>query len=182
MEINYPYTIDNGHGEQLTFLGRIYKDGTEYLAVENCVAPKSGPPMHVHFRQNERITIKEGKIAAQIAGEKIKYYGPGDTVHFEKGIVHRFWNAGDDPLRCSGEIWPPDNIEYFLGEIYRSMREGSSNRPQIFDAAFLLNRYSSEFDMHEIPNFVKKVIFPITLFIGKLKGKHKKFAGAPAPK
>lgn len=44
-----------------------------------------------------------------------------------------------------------------------------------------MTRYKSEFDMPEIPTFVKKVIFPVTLFFGKLSGKHKKFEKAPEP-
>jgi hypothetical protein len=35
--------------------------------------------------------------------------------------------------------------------------------------------------MTEIPGFVKKVIFPITLFFGKLAGKHNKYVDAPEP-
>ena len=45
----------------------------------------------------------------------------------------------------------------------------------------MMPRYQTEFDMTEIPAFVKKVIFPIVLFVGKLAGKHKKFADAPPP-
>ena len=51
----------------------------------------------------------------------------------------------------------------------------------MFDAAFLLNRYKSEYAMTEIPAFVQKMIFPVVLFVGRLMGKHKKFAGAPLP-
>ena len=51
----------------------------------------------------------------------------------------------------------------------------------MFDAAWLLDRYRSEFDMLVIPTFVKKMVFPVVLFIGRLLGKFKKFEGAPAP-
>ncbi len=47
--------------------------------------------------------------------------------------------------------------------------------------AYLLNRYRSEFDMLDIPSIVKKVVFPVLLFIGKLLGKQRKFEGAPEP-
>jgi hypothetical protein len=51
----------------------------------------------------------------------------------------------------------------------------------MYDAAFLLDRYKSEFGMLEIPAFVQKTIFPVILFLGNLAGKNKKFAGAPPP-
>jgi hypothetical protein len=42
-------------------------------------------------------------------------------------------------------------------------------------------RYSGEYDMPELPAFVKKVIFPLTVFMGKLLGKYRHFRDAPAP-
>jgi hypothetical protein len=50
----------------------------------------------------------------------------------------------------------------------------------MFDAAYLLRRYSSEYDMTEIPKFVKKVVIPITYFAGRILGKYKHFKDAPS--
>lgn len=176
----YPHTIENGSGEELTFI-RIVKDPEgDYLDVENTVQPGSGPPMHVHFKQAECLTIVKGEMGVQLPGEEPKYYKEGDTALFEAGIPHKFWNSGKEPLICKGWIKPIDNIEYFLTEIFRSTKE-NGGRPSGFDGAYLMNRYKSEFDMVEIPGFVKKVIFPVTILLGKLAGKHKKFANAPDP-
>jgi hypothetical protein len=50
---DYPRTIDNGAGEQLTFLG-VRRDGRgEYGEARNIVSPGAGPPMHVHHLQDE---------------------------------------------------------------------------------------------------------------------------------
>lgn len=177
---SYPHKIENGGGEELTFL-RIIKDPDgDYLEVENTVKPGSGPPMHVHLKQAECLTIVQGKMGVQLQGEEPKFYKEGDTALFEAGIPHKFWNSGDVPLICKGWIKPIDNIEYFLTEIFKSTKE-NGGRPAAFDAAFLMTRYKSEFQMMEIPGFVQKVIFPITLFFAKLTGKHKKFANAPEP-
>lgn len=72
-------------------------------------------------------------------------------------------------------------MEYFLTEIYKSTKANGGKRPGSFDGAYLATRYKSEFDMAEIPGFVKKFIFPATVFFGKLSGKHRKFRGAPEP-
>lgn len=179
MEKVYPVTIENGHGERLTFLGRELRDGVEYVQVENHVSPGAGPPMHVHHQQHESLHILEGKMGVQIEGEEPYFLYKGDSATFHSGIAHRFWNAGDTQLRCSGEIWPPHNIEYFLSEIYRSSRQNRKGVPAPFDAAYLLRKYATEFDMLGIPTFVKKVIFPLVLFTGKLRGLDKKFKDAP---
>lgn len=181
MQYSYPHTIENGGGEQLTFLRRISSPEGDWLEVENLVQPESGPPMHVHFKQAESLSVVSGRMAVEQPGKDIQYFEPGQTGTFEAGVWHRFWNCGTEPLVCRGWVKPAHNLEYFLTEIYRSTKENGGKQPGQFDAAWLMTRYRSEFDMAAIPGFVKKVIFPMVLFFGKLSGKHKKFAGAPEP-
>ena len=181
MQYTYPHKIDNGHGETITFLRLVQEPDGDRLELENEVSPNTGPPMHVHYKQDEALTVLKGKIGSQVLGEDPQFFGPGDTVLFKAGVPHKFWNAGTEPLICSGWIKPADNIEYFLTEIYKSTAANKDPRPGAFDSAWLLKRYRSEFDMQEIPAFVRKVIFPLALFFGKLGGKNKKFADAPAP-
>lgn len=137
--------------------------------------------MHVHFKQEESITVVKGKHATQVHGQEPKYYEEGATVSFKAGEIRKFWNAGSEPLICKGYVKPAHNVEYFLTQIYASTKANGGTRPATFDAAYLLNRYKSEFDMTDVPSFVKNVIFPLTLFFGKLQGKHKKFKDAPEP-
>src|SRR6188472_2883152 len=89
--ITLPFTIENIAGEKLTFLRRVIKNGVEYLEVENEVQPNAGPPMHVHHRQDESITIVSGKIGYQRQGGEKQYAGPGETILFKAGEAHRFW-------------------------------------------------------------------------------------------
>ncbi len=173
-----PHTIQNKHGEKLIFLQIVHENGKEMLLVENEVAPGCGPVMHVHFKQDESLTVKEGKIGFQTLGGEEQFGGVGTTIEFKAGIYHRFWNAGDTILKCSGWISPANNIIYYLENIYRLMDEGNG-QPGGFDAAYLITKYKSEFDVSVIPTFVKKVIFPVIIFFGKLSGKHKKFNEAP---
>jgi hypothetical protein len=54
-------------------------------------------------------------------------------------------------------------------------------RPGMYDAAYLLGRYKTEFQMLEIPTFVQKLIFPAILSLGTNRRKKKKFIDAPDP-
>jgi quercetin dioxygenase-like cupin family protein len=177
--MEFPVTIESKHGEKLVFKRLVTEpDGRQWLDVENFVSPGAGPPMHVHFRQEESLTVVTGTIGYEVLGQQPKTAGIGETVTFKAGVAHRFWNAGDNTLHCTGYITPPDNIVYFLSEVYRAINIGGK-QPDTYSIAFLLTRYKSEYDMLVIPTFVKKVIFPITLFFGRLSGKHKRFANAP---
>lgn len=177
----YPHTIENGGGEKLTFLRLVEDSHGERLEVENYVAPGSGPPMHVHHFQEEALTVRKGKIGYQVLGEEAKYAEAGQTVTFTPGVAHKFWNAGEETLECEGYITPPDNIVYFLTEIYASTQANGGKQPNPFDAAFLAHRYRSEFEMKEIPGFVQAVLFPVFRAIGTLTGRYKKYQNAPEP-
>ena len=177
----YPHTIDNGAGERLTFVRKVPGRGGDRLEVENVVKPGAGPPMHIHHFQEEALTVTHGRIAYQRPGEAPAFAGPGDTVVFKPGEAHKFWNPGQDDLRCTGYIEPPDNIEYFLTEIYASTKRNGGRQPDPFDASFLATRYRSEFSMVEIPAAVQRFVFPVQLAIGRLLGKYRKYADAPEP-
>ncbi|TGE21720.1 cupin domain-containing protein [Hymenobacter aquaticus] len=177
----YPLTIDNGLGEQLTFLGVQPEPDGDRLLVENTVAPGLGPLMHTHWLQDESLTVVRGRLAYQVLGQPTQYAGPGDTVLFARGTPHRFWNAGPDPLHCHGWIKPAHTIVFFLSAIYQAQRKSGRLQPEAFDAAYLLTRYAREYDLPELPRLVRQVVIPTTYLAGKLLGKYRKFAGAPAP-
>ncbi len=181
MKYVYPHSIDNGGGEMITFVNFIPGPDGGMLEIENRVQPGSGPPMHVHHLQDEALTVIEGKIGAQVLGQPATFHGPGETVTFKRGVPHRFWNAGDTVLVCHGYATPANNLEYFLTEIYKSTKANGGKRPSVFDGAYLQFRYKSEFDLVEVPGLVKAFIFPLILFFGTLRGKHKKFLDAPEP-
>jgi quercetin dioxygenase-like cupin family protein len=177
----YPHTIDNGSGECLTFMRRVPGPRGDRLELENVIAPDGGPPMHVHHYQDEELTVVQGRIGYVRQGGAPRYAGPGETVVFRAGEVHRFWNAGDEPLRCTCSIEPADNIEYFLEQLYASQRRAGSTRPDQFDAAFLARRYRSEFALTEIPATVQRFVFPVMVAVGHLLGRYARYADAPQP-
>lgn len=177
----YPYTIDNGAGERLTFLRRVPGPSGDRLEVENVVKPGAGPVMHVHHHQEEALTVERGRIGYQRPGEPARFAGPGETVAFRAGEAHKFWSAGEEDLRCTGYIEPADNIEYFLRALFGSQERGGGARPDPFDAAFLAWRYRSEFGMPEIPAPVQRFVFPVLVAVGGLLGRYGKYADAPEP-
>lgn len=177
----YPRTIENGAGERLTFLRRVPGRAGERLEVRNVVSPGAGPPMHIHHFQEEALTVERGRIGIQRPGGPVQFAGAGETVIFAAGDPHRFWNAAESELVVTGYVEPPDNLEYFLTEVYDSTRRRGGKAPNPFEAAFLMHRYRGEFTLVEIPAAVRRFIFPLQVALGRLLGKYRRYADAPEP-
>lgn len=181
MEFTLPHTIDSGLGEKIIFKEIIKEPDGDRVIIEGHCDPKSGPTMHVHFKQDEAVTVVKGKMACKIFGQEPVYYSVGQTASFSKNTPHRFWNAGEDELVINGWVKPANSIIFFLTALYESQKKSGSGRPGAFDAAYLMTRYKHEYGLPEVPSFVKSVIMPITYFTGQMLGKYKKFEGAPEP-
>ena len=181
MNVKYPHIIENCIGEKLIFKEVQKEADGDRVLVENYVTPGSGPVMHTHWLQDESLTVVKGKLGYQMLGQPKKYASEGETVLFKKGTPHRFWNDGQEVLHCKGWLKPANTIVFFLSSIYAAQNKSGKAQPEQFDAAYLMKRYSSEYDLPEIPKFIKKTIIPITYRIGKLLGKYKHFKNAPEP-
>ena len=181
MTYSYPHTIENCIGEKLIFKSLEREPDGDRLIVENFVTPGSGPVMHTHHLQDEALTVQEGKLAYQVEGQPVQYASEGETVVFKRGTPHRFWNDGKEILHCTGWIKPANTIVFFLSSIYAAQNKSGSAQPDQFDGAYLMTRYSNEYDLPEVPKFVKKVIVPMTYYTGRLLGKYKHFKDAPKP-
>lgn len=181
MTIKYPHTIENCIGEKLTFQAVQKEREGDKVLVENYVTPGSGPVMHTHWLQDEALTVITGRLGYQVKGGPKQYANEGETVLFKRGTPHRFWNDGQEILHCKGWIQPANTIVFFLTSIYAAQNKSGTAKPEAFDAAYLMKRYSGEYDLPEIFGFVKKFIIPITYYVGALMGKYKHFNNAPAP-
>jgi quercetin dioxygenase-like cupin family protein len=178
---SFPETIDNGGSETLTFVRLVPTETGERLDVEVRARPHAGPPMHVHYLQEEAMTVTEGRMGYQILGQPERFAGPGESVVFPAGVAHRWWNAGAGDLTGTGWMTPPLNGRYFLTALFDSIKRSGGRRPGLLDVAFLLTRYRSEFGMLVIPPLVQRILFPVLFAIGKAVGAHRRFADAPEP-
>jgi quercetin dioxygenase-like cupin family protein len=181
MRRSYPYTVDNGYGELLTFTGLTQGPDGERLGTDGVAQPGAGPPMHVHYLQEEAARVVRGRLGHQVLGGEPQFSGPGELVVWPAGTPHKWWNAGTDELHMTGWCRPPGNAEFFLATLFTSTKENGGERPGLFDAAFLTTRYRTEFALIELPAVVRRVVIPIVYVVGSMLGKYRKFKDAPTP-
>ncbi len=60
------------------------------------IAPKSGPPLHLHRREDEFFFIVSGDFRFQL-GDRIVDAPAGAFVFVPRGVAHTFQNVGTEP-------------------------------------------------------------------------------------
>ena len=73
----YPYAIDNGHLEQVTFTGITHGVDGDRLVGEGCAQPGAAAPMHVHYLQDETFRVIAGPPGAPGDGSGAAGLRPG---------------------------------------------------------------------------------------------------------
>jgi len=88
--------LESGPGRDVVF--KLTGDDTngafDYFTVE--VAPKGGPPLHVHHNQEETIHVLKGRFRVRI-GEELFELDEGGFAHLPSATPHAFLNLTDEP-------------------------------------------------------------------------------------
>ena len=84
------------------------------------------PPMHVHPRQEERITVVSGSVRSRSGGVD-RVLLPGDTVVSPPGESHTLGPAGDGDVEMLAELRPALTYERFIERSFALDRAGYVN-------------------------------------------------------
>jgi len=99
--------------------------------MEALVPPGGGPPLHIHRNEDETFYVVEGECDFQLGDETITAV-TGDFVNIPRGSVHRFHNAGAEPVRMV-LTFTPANIEKFFEETLERALDPSQPPPDNLD-------------------------------------------------
>lgn len=86
------------------------------MSVTDSVSPAgSGPPRHIHHREDEAFVILTGSCEFWLAGETLRK-GAGETVFIPRGTEHTFRASAEGPSRHL-VILTPAGFEGFFAEM-----------------------------------------------------------------
>jgi len=109
-----------GSGPATWVVGDLYtikasgrETGGAFCLIEVIVPPQSGPPPHIHRREDEAFYIIEGLFTVSIDGQQLTA-GPGSWVRLAKGSLHYFKNVGTSTGRMLILATPAGLDEFFL--------------------------------------------------------------------
>jgi hypothetical protein len=157
-------------------------DGQTVLVIDGSLPPRSnGPPPHIHFHQREEGIVKAGTLGARLGKKKILVQAGGTAV-FPPGVVHSWWNAGDDLLKLSGRAVPAEDLDRFLQALFAVLNASPSGRPSIFYVAHVLWRHRHTQSVTLPPRIIQRIVFPLVLLVGRAMGKYRGdgWPGSPA--
>jgi len=83
--------------------------------VDSVSPPMSGPPRHIHHKEDETFVILTGEVELWIDG-RTSYAGPGQTAFIPRGTEHTFRAIGDKPCRHL-VILTPGGFEGFFADM-----------------------------------------------------------------
>ena len=156
--------------------------GQSVLNLEGSLPPRAdGPPLHVHFHEREQGIVKEGILGAQIGKQKTVVQAGGSIV-VPAGVIHSWWNAGDDTLVFNGQAIPAVDLDRYLQAIFAVLNASPSGRPSIFYLAHVAWRHRHTQAFAIPPRDVQRIVFPLIVFVGRILGKYRgdNWPGSPA--
>ncbi|MBD0276776.1 MAG: cupin domain-containing protein [Flavisolibacter sp.] len=118
-------------GDRVTFLKTAEETNGAYTLLEIDLVPKGGNALHYHRSFSETFTAVEGELGVQ-AGNEHKVLTPGASYTIAPMLVHRFYNAGDKPIRFQVELRPGHTgFENSMKIAYGLARDGLTDKKSV---------------------------------------------------
>jgi mannose-6-phosphate isomerase-like protein (cupin superfamily) len=165
--------LHNRHTGERLALRRIVRDGQLCLQLKGGLPPRQdGPPLHMHFQEDEIGTVIAGTLSAEVDGRVFEVQA-GGTAPLPKGTAHRWWNAGDEPLVFEGVTKPLIDLDVYLEAAFDVLNAGPANRPPMFYMAHLAWRHRKTQAVLFAPLWLQKVLVPVIVVVGTILGRYR---------
>jgi mannose-6-phosphate isomerase-like protein (cupin superfamily) len=130
------YVLRDAPGWTFKANGRDNQGRFDFLVVDHC-AYATGPPLHVHAKQEDTFFILDGVLTVQL-GEDVVELGPGDFGSAPPGVPHSFTNANaDQPVcRVANLMTPGIGFDQYIGQIDQLAASGDREALERFHTQF----------------------------------------------
>lgn len=153
MDENIGIFLKQGEGESWWVLGDLYtfkatgkQTNGNYTVIDQIIQPQSGPPPHIHQREDEAFYVLEGRFSF-LCGDYQSIFEAGSFVYIPKGTLHTFKNVGEQQGRLLVIITPAGLEEFFysVGTPAVDLTTPPAFDPAVIDKLMqLANRYQMD--------------------------------------
>lgn len=163
----------NRHTGEVLELRRLDRSGECVLELRGTLPPhREGPPLHIHHLEDEEGRVLAGTLSATLGGRRIDA-GPGQEIQLPRGIPHRWWNGGSEPLAFEGLVRPVVDLDRYLQAVFEVMNAGEPNRPPLFYLAHAALRHRRTQTVLVMPRPIQAVVFRVAVVLGTVLGKYR---------
>jgi mannose-6-phosphate isomerase-like protein (cupin superfamily) len=177
-----PLLLENRHTGERLALRRVRRGDEVWLELKGSLpAHREGPPMHVHFAEDEEGFVRSGRLSVVVEGRQGTVEA-GASTSIPRGAAHRWWNEGDEPLEFEGYARPVVDLDRYLQAIFEIMNAGPEGRPPLFYLAHVALRHRDTQAVLLMPRPIQGVLFRVVVAIGTLLGRYRgeDWPGCPA--
>ena len=133
--MEHPATVRNpGEGRRIGVVGDVYRflatgeeTGGKYATFEAIVPPGSGPPPHIHSREEESFLVLEGEMTFQLGKDRI-VASEGTFLNMPIGSLHCFKNETDTTARLLSSV-APAGLEKMFFEVGHPLADNAESAP-----------------------------------------------------
>ena len=108
----------------------------------------------------------------KVGGKKMTL-GPGEVATVEAGTAHKFWNAGEEPVRFVCEIRPALQFESLLETMFALAEDGKTNRkgmPNPLRLAVIARAHFATVQLPHPPAWLQKAGLAVAAPLGRALG------------
>jgi mannose-6-phosphate isomerase-like protein (cupin superfamily) len=165
--------LENRHTGERLALRRVVSGNEVSLELKGSLPPhREGPPMHIHFVEDEEGQIMSGTLSAVVDGRQLTV-GPGESTSIPRGIAHRWWNAGNEPVVFEGHARPAVDLDPYLQAVFEIMNAGPDGLPPLYYMAHLALRHRHTQAVLIMPRPIQAVLFRVIVAIGTVLGRYR---------
>jgi quercetin dioxygenase-like cupin family protein len=165
--------LENRHTGERLAIRRVKKGDEVWLELKGSLPPRQqGPPMHIHFAEDEEGRITSGTLSAILNGRRMTAK-PGESVSIPRGAPHRWWNEGDELLVFEGRARPLVDLDRYLQAIFDVMNAGPAGQPSIFYIAHVALRHRHTQSVLILPRPIQMLLFRLVVAAGKVLGRYR---------
>ena len=127
---------------------------------------------HINPVIHESFTVVRGRVGFRLDGREA-VAGPGKWLHVPPGMVHDWWNAGDEEAHVVVEIRPGGRFEEAIRTSFGLAQDGKTNAkgmPNLLQAALFARAFEDVLYFTKPPRAVQKIFFAVLAPIARALG------------
>lgn len=141
--------------------------GDLYIRPGGAVAGK-----HVHGYITERFEVVSGEVRLHVGGRDRRAQ-PGETVEVPPGVVHDWWNFGDDEAHVIIDVRPAERFELMIQHLFGLANDGKTDArgvPKPLPLSLFAREFRREGEFVRPPRIVQRVLFALLAPIARARG------------